>query len=188
MVEDDRFWVAYFDTDGDGDVSDEFSVTGLQNILNNPSVLLMKKDLRHLTFGLNIFPEEKRISLHFDDGAHGTHCAGIAAGNDIGGTGLTGVAPGAYLISCKLGNNNYSGGASVTGSMKQAYLYADRLSRERKEPCIINMSFGIGSEIEGRSDMEKFLAELLRESLPVCVHKQREFRTGYFHNRLTIIE
>ncbi|MBT8385950.1 MAG: S8 family serine peptidase, partial [Ignavibacteria bacterium] len=24
LVEDDRFWVAYFDTDGDGDVSDEF--------------------------------------------------------------------------------------------------------------------------------------------------------------------
>ncbi|MFC2119708.1 S8 family serine peptidase [Bacteroidota bacterium] len=169
MVEDGQFWIAFFDTDGDGDISDEFYVTDYK-ISQQSFSIVNKEGLTPLTFGLNIFPEEKRISLHFDDGAHGTHCAGIAAGNNIGGTGLTGVAPGAYLISCKLGNNTYSDGASVTESMKQAYLYADRLSREREEPCIINMSFGIGSEIEGRSDMEKFLAELLRENpyLYVC--------------------
>ena len=169
LVEDNQLWIAYFDTDGDGDISDEFYVTDYK-ISQQSFSIVNEEDLAQLTIGLNIFPEEKRISLHFDDGAHGTHCAGIAAGNNIGGTGLTGVAPGAYLISCKLGNNNYSGGATVTGSMKQAYLYADRVSREREEPCIINMSFGIGSEIEGRSDMEKFLAELLRENpyLYVC--------------------
>jgi len=163
LVEDGQFWIAYFDTDGDGDISDEFYVTDYK-ISQQSFSIINEEGLPQLTFGLNIFPEEKRISLHFDDGAHGTHCAGIAAGNNIGGTGLTGVAPGAYLISCKLGNNNYSGGATVTESMKQAYLYADRVSREREEPCIINMSFGIGSEIEGRSDMEIFLAELLRQN------------------------
>jgi tripeptidyl-peptidase-2 len=169
MVEDGQFWIVYFDTDGDGDISDEFYVTDYK-VSQQSFNIINEEGLTPLTFGLNIFPEEKRISVHFDDGAHGTHCAGIAAGNDIGGTGLTGIAPGAYLISCKLGNNIYSGGASVTESMKQAYLYADKLSRERKEPCIINMSFGIGSEIEGRSDMEKFLADLLKENsyLYVC--------------------
>jgi subtilisin family serine protease len=169
LVEDGQFWIVYFDTNGDGDISDEFYITDYK-VSQQSFSIINQEGLAPLTFGLNIFPEEKRISLHFDDGAHGTHCAGIAAGNNIGGTGLTGVAPGAYLISCKLGNNTYSGGASVTESMKQAYLYADRLSREREEPCIINMSFGIGSEIEGRSDMEKFLAELLKENpyLYVC--------------------
>jgi subtilisin family serine protease len=169
MVENDQFWIAYFDTDGDGDISDEFHLTDYkvsQQSFNITNV----EGLTPLTFGLNIFPEKKMVSLHFDDGAHGTHCAGIAAGNNIGGTGLTGIAPGAYLISCKLGNNIYSGGASVTESMKQAYLYADKLSKERREPCIINMSFGIGSEIEGRSEMEKFLANLLKDNpyLYVC--------------------
>ena len=170
MVEDGQFWIAYFDTDGDGDISDEFYVTDYK-VAQQSFSIVNEEGLTPLNFGLNIFPEEKRISLHFDDGAHGTHCAGIAAGNNIGGTGLTGVAPGANIISCKLGNNNYSGGATVTGSMKQAYLYADKVSREREEPCIINMSFGIGSEIEGRSDMEKFLAELLRTNpyLYVCL-------------------
>ncbi len=143
---------------------------------SNLSTIPNEEGLSQLTFGLNIFPDEQRISIHFDDGAHGTHCAGIAAGNDIGGIGLAGVAPGAYLISCKLGNNNYSGGATVTESMKQAYLYADKLSKERKEPCIINMSFGIGSEIEGRSEIEKFIEELVKENpyLYVCTSNGNE--------------
>ena len=175
MVEDDRFWVAYFDTDGDVDISDEFPLQDYKT--NQQSFSIQNAEgLSQLTFGLNIFPDEQRISIHFDDGAHGTHCAGIAAGNDIGGIGLAGVAPGAYLISCKLGNNNYSGGATVTESMKQAYLYADKLSKERKEPCIINMSFGIGSEIEGRSEIEKFIEDLVKENpyLYVCTSNGNE--------------
>jgi subtilisin family serine protease len=163
MVEDGRFWTAYLDTDGDRDISDEISLTNYKDYQESFTI---KKGggLAPLTFGLNIFPEEKRISLHFDDGAHGTHVAGIAAGNNIGGTGLSGIAPGAKIISCKIGDNQYSGGATVTESMKKAFLYADKISKEIEEPCIINMSYGIGSEIEGRSDMEIFLAELLQEN------------------------
>lgn len=163
MAEEDQFWVAYFDTDGDGDVSDEFPLQDYK--INQQSFTIKTSDgLPPLTFGLNIFPEKKIVSIHFDDGAHGTHVAGIASGNNIGGTDLSGVAPGAFVISCKLGNNNFSGGATVTESMKKAYLYADKISKERKEPCIINMSFGIGSEIEGRSEIAKFLEELVKQN------------------------
>ena len=175
MAEDDRFWVAYFDTDCDGDVSDELPLLDYKT--DQQSFSIPNEDgLSQLTFGLNIFPDEQRISIHFDDGAHGTHCAGIAAGNDIGGTGLSGVAPGAYLISCKLGNNNYSGGATVTESMKLAYLYADKISKEREEPCIVSMSFGIGSEIEGRAEIEKFIEDLVKENpyLYVCTSNGNE--------------
>ncbi len=170
----EEFWVAYFDTNGDQKLDNELPIRNYKDDLT--SLTILNDGLPELTIGLNIFPEEKRVSLHFDDGAHGTHVAGIAAGFNIGGTGLNGVAPGAYIISCKLGNNLYAGGATVTESMKQAYLYADKLSKERKEPCIINMSFGIGSEIEGRSDMEEFLAELLTNNpyLYVCTSNGNE--------------
>ncbi|MCW8850600.1 MAG: S8 family serine peptidase, partial [Melioribacteraceae bacterium] len=104
------------------------------------------------------------ISFYFDDGAHGTHCAGISAGNKISDTEFYGVAPGAYVIGLKLGNNNYSGGATVAESMKKAYLYADQVSKERQEPCIINMSFGVGAEIEGQSDIELFLKDLVNKN------------------------
>lgn len=159
----ENFWVVYFDTDADGDLSDEKPIRSYKEkfdyfTINN------EKGLPPFPFALNIFPEQNKVVFHFDDGSHGTHCAGIAAGYDIGSAGLKGVAPGAKVISLKIGNNNYTGGATVTESKKLAYLYADKISKERKEPCIINMSFGIGSELEGRADMELFLADLLKNN------------------------
>lgn len=157
------YWVVYFDTNSNGDLSDE---KPLRNYKENFDAFTIKnqKGLTPLTMALNIFPDEKLISLFFDDGSHGTHCAGIAAGYNIGDAGINGVAPGAKVIGIKLGNNNYPGGATVTESMKKAYLYADKISKEMKAPCIVSMSFGIGSEIEARSEIEKFLADLLSKN------------------------
>ncbi len=161
--EGESYWVAYFDANSDGDISDD---KPNRNYKEKHDVIKIKNEtgLTYFTIALNIFPEEKKVVLFFDDGSHGTHCAGIAAGYNIGETSLNGVAPGAYLMGLKLGNNTLSGGATVTGSMKRAYLYADKISKEREEPCIINMSFGIGSEIEGRADFEIFLADLVKDN------------------------
>lgn len=157
------YWVVYFDTNGNGDLSDE---KPLRNYKENFDAFTIQnqKGLTPITMALNIFPDEKRISVYFDDGGHGTHCAGIAAGFNIGDVGINGVAPGAKVIGLKLGNNNYPGGATVTESMKKSYLYADKLSKKLKVPCIVSMSFGVGSEIEGRSEMENFLADLLSKN------------------------
>ncbi|GIV46317.1 MAG: hypothetical protein KatS3mg036_1135 [Ignavibacterium sp.] len=156
-------WVVYFDLNGNGDVSDE---KPLRNYKENFDAFTVErvKGLAPFTMALNIFPEENKVVFFFDDGSHGTHCAGIAAGYNIGEVGLNGVAPGANIIALKIGHNNFPGGATVNESMKKAYLYADKLSRERKEPCIVSMSYGIGSEIENRSEMENFLAKLLKEN------------------------
>jgi len=157
------FWVVYFDLNGNGDLSDE---KPLRNYKENFDSFTIHKEkgLAPFTMALNIFPEESKVSFFFDDGSHGSHCAGIAAGYNIGEVGLNGVAPGAKIIALKIGHNNFPGGATVNESMKKAYLYADKISRERKEPCIVSMSYGIGSEIENRSEMEKFLAKLLKEN------------------------
>lgn len=159
----EQFWVVYFDTDADGDLSDEKPIRSYKekyDYFTVPNV----KGLPPFPFALNIFPDQKKVTFHFDDGSHGTHCAGIAAGNNIGNAGLNGVAPGAKVISLKIGNNNYTGGATVTESKKLAYQYADKISKEFKEPCIINMSYGIGSELEGRADLELFLTELVKDN------------------------
>ncbi len=163
-------WVAYFDTNDNGDLSDEKPIENYKEKFDTFQIPNEKK-LPQLTFAINIFPEQKKISLHFDDGAHGTNVAGIASGYRIGGSYLEGVAPGANIISLKIGNNKYSGGATVSESMKNAFLYADKISKEKSEPCIINMSFGIGSEIEGRADIELFLDTLLLNNpyLYVCI-------------------
>ena len=169
------YWAAYFDTNDNGDLSDEQPIRNYKEKFDTFHIQ-NEKGLPQLTFAVNIFPEEKRISLHFDDGAHGTHVAGIASGYRIGGTYLEGVAPGAKVISLKIGNNKFSGGATVSQSMKKAFLYADKVSKEKSEPCIINMSFGIGSEIEGTSDIELFLDTLLTSNpyLYVCFSNGNE--------------
>jgi len=157
------FWVVYIDANANGDLSDEKPIRNYKEKFDS-FVFPRISGLSVFTLALNIFPEEKKVTFHFDDGSHGTHCAGIASGFNIGSAGFNGVAPGAKVISLKLGNNNYTGGATVTESMKSAYLYADKISKERKEPCIVTMSYGIGSELEGRADMELFLDDLLKDN------------------------
>jgi subtilisin family serine protease len=163
LEDSENFWVVYFDTNANGDLSDEEPIRNYKEKYDSFTIP-NAKGLAPFIFTLNIFPDENKVTFHFDDGSHGTHCAGIASGFNIGNAGLNGVAPGAKIISLKLGNNNYTGGATVTESMKKAYLYADKISKERKEPCIVTMSFGIGSELEGRADMELFLSDLLKNN------------------------
>ena len=157
------YWVVYFDLNGNGGLSDEKPIRTYKENFDSFTIK-REKGLAPFTMALNIFPDENKVVFFFDDGSHGTHCAGIASGFNIGEVGINGVAPGANVIAFKLGNNNYPGGATVTESMKKAYLYADKISKERKESCIVSMSFGIGSEIEGRSEMESFLADLLKKN------------------------
>lgn len=124
-----------------------------------------------LNGGINIYPEREVISLVFDDGSHGTHVAGIAGGNDINGVkGFDGVAPGAEMVGIKFADNS-AGGVTLSNSMRQAYLYAADLAKTGNKPVVVNMSFGIGSEIEGQSAMDKWLDSLLAATpnLTVCV-------------------
>ena len=170
FIDDNGDWTSYFDTNCNGDLSDEKPVKDY-HISYDTFKIENTESLTPITFAVNILPEQNILSLHFDDGSHGTHVAGITSGYKIDGSYLNGVAPGANLISLKIGNNDYPGGATVTESMKKAYLFADSISKLRKEPCIVNMSFGIGSEIEGASEMETFLDTLMKNNpyLYICV-------------------
>jgi len=170
FIDDNGDWTSYIDANCNGDLSDEKPV---RNYNKNYDTFKIENanNLTPFTFAVNILPEENILSLHFDDGSHGTHVAGIASGYMLNGSYINGVAPGANVISLKIGNNNFDGGATVTESMKKAYLFADSISKQRKEPCIVNMSFGIGSEIEGTSEMEIFLNNLMKNNpyLYICV-------------------
>ncbi|MDP4219968.1 MAG: S8 family serine peptidase [Bacteroidota bacterium] len=168
-------WLAIVDGDADGSLADE---TVLSNYKENQNVFHFRaakdesdNDGRFLTGAVNIFPEEKRINLYFADGGHGTHVAGIAGGNRIDGqTGFNGVAPGAEMIALKFADNTMDG-VTVSGSMKRAYLYVVKIAQETGKPVIVNMSFGIGSEIEGHSVMDQWLDSLLdaHPEITVCI-------------------
>jgi subtilisin family serine protease len=125
-----------------------------------------------LTFALHINDDATQIVLHFDDGGHGTHVAGIASGFGLmGRKGFNGIAPGAQVLSLKIGDNTLSGGSTTSDSMRKAIEFAGEWSKKHKRAVIINMSYGIGSEIEGESDIDLALDDLLQKypMLSACV-------------------
>jgi len=160
-------WVYYLDEDGDGNLQDEkprfdykvrFDTFTLRG--RNPKT---KKAL--LTFVINIRADEKVASLHACDNSHGTHCAGISTGFEIfGEKSQHGIAPGAQVLSCKIGDATLAGGSSTTGSMKRAYEYGVKFAKGHNMPVVFSMSYGIGSEIEGHSDIETFLDNFLKKN------------------------
>jgi subtilisin family serine protease len=112
----------------------------------------------------------KRVQFHVPAGSHGTHVAGIAAGFRIDGRdGFDGVAPGAKLLSLKIGDNTLAGGSTVTESLKKALEFAARWGREHDVPVVVNLSYGVGSETEGLSDIDRFVDRFAEENPHVFV-------------------
>ncbi|HEY3874181.1 MAG TPA: S8 family serine peptidase, partial [Candidatus Kapabacteria bacterium] len=172
-------YAAYVDSDGDGDLSKEHKVTNYREHFETfafHSADSLASSGRRLTGAVNIFPEENRISLYFDDGSHGTHVAGIATGHNIDKeVGFNGLAPGAQVIALKFADNN-AGGVTVSGSMERAFEIAADSARNGSQPVVVNMSFGIGNELEGHAVMDKWLDSLLAATpnLTVCVSAGNE--------------
>ncbi|HJR17555.1 MAG TPA: S8 family serine peptidase [Gemmatimonadales bacterium] len=104
---------------------------------------------------------EPELSLVFDTFGHGSHVAGIAAGNDLYGVaGFDGVAPGAQLLGLKIANSA-QGSVTTTGSLLRAIDYAIRFAENRQLPLILNLSFGVGNEVEGRARIDALIDSVL---------------------------
>jgi subtilisin family serine protease len=101
------------------------------------------------------------LALVYTVGSHGTHVAGIAAGKDLFGVkGFDGVAPGASLLALKIANDA-RGGITTSGSMARAMDYAIRFAAARRQPLVMNMSFGVGNEIEGTAAIDAVIDSIL---------------------------
>lgn len=158
--------VCYVDTDMDRSFADEKPLQSYK--LNYDTFTLYRekpeKQITPVAFAINIFLRQSKVVVHYDDGAHGTHVAGIAAGYRINNQdGFMGVAPGAKVIGLKIGNNAV-GGISTTEAMKKAITYAARFARERGMPVVCNLSYGVESVLEGNSDIDKYFDKVLRQN------------------------
>jgi subtilisin family serine protease len=96
-------------------------------------------------------------------GAHGTHVAGIAAGNGLGQGGtFTGGAPGADIIFVASPGLQNTGLLADTAAMADAFAYIFARATQLGQPCVVNMS---NSDNQGPHDGttlgEQFLDNLL---------------------------
>jgi len=66
------------------------------------------------------------------------------------------LAPGAQLLGLKIANSA-QGSVTTTGSMLRAMDYAIRFAQTRHQPLVLNLSFGVGNEVEGVRDGQRSL-------------------------------
>ncbi len=153
---------ALLDLDGDGDMTDASVIGSYSDAYETTRFLggTPADTYGPVTVAINI---EQRgddfvdVGFHMATGAHGTHVAGIAAGRGIAGqAGWNGIAPGATILSLKIGHNGLAGGATTSGSIRDAMMFAAEWGRAHGMPVVINLSYGIGSEIDGQSDIDAF--------------------------------
>ncbi len=155
-------WVLVADTDGDGSLAGERPVrdylAGREHFGWAPKGAVPKVNV---AANLGEQGGAPTLDLFFDTFGHGTHVSGIAAGHDLYGVpGFNGVAPGAQLLGLKIANDA-QGGISTTGSKLRAIDYAIRFAQARRLPLVLNMSFGVGNQIEGQARIDELVDSVL---------------------------
>lgn len=165
-------WVAWLDKKGDFHLEDE---TPLHDYALNQEYFSFSgpgrdESSEKFNFALKLDMDARKLILHGDGVGHGTHVAGIAGGYRLyGQDGYDGIAPGVKIISCKIGDSRKSGGASTSLAMVKAFEWGIEKAKELQMPVVFNMSYGIGSELEGNAAMEEFLNSFMEQHREVVV-------------------
>ena len=132
VFHDGDVWRAAIDTDEDGDLADEKLLTNYK--LERQFATFGDEDL--LNFAVNIYEDGNLLSIVTDAGAHGTHVAGIVAANIPDHSELNGMAPGAQLVSVKIGDTRVGSSSMGTGEVRGA------IAVLQNKCDLINMSYG----------------------------------------------
>lgn len=132
VFHDGEKWRAALDTDFDGEFGDETTLTNFRD--ERQYATMGEVDL--LNYVLNIYGEGDVLSIVADAGAHGTHVAGIVAAHFPDQPELNGMAPGAQIVSVKIGDTRLGSSSVGTGTTRGYRTVLDN------ECDLINMSYG----------------------------------------------
>ena len=138
LWQDGTDWRVVIDTDEDGDLRDEkvlrpFGVAGEYGSFG---------ELTFATFGVQVYAGGDLLSVVTVSGAHGTHVASIAAGHSPKEPGRDGIAPGARILSIKIGDIRAGGGSYNTSELRALALSA------QYKVDIVNASWGGRSQYQ----------------------------------------
>ena len=153
VFHDGETWRAAIDTDEDGDFNDEKLLTNYR--LEREFSTFGEKDL--LNYALNIYRQGNLLSIVTDCGSHGTHVAGIVAAHYPEQPELNGIAPGAQIVSVKIGDTRLGSRSVGTGSIRGL------IAVLQNECDLINMSFGGPTATPNRGRICGLYSEIVNE-------------------------
>eukprot|EP00929_Paragymnodinium_shiwhaense_P110790 TRINITY_DN7800_c0_g1_i1.p1 TRINITY_DN7800_c0_g1~~TRINITY_DN7800_c0_g1_i1.p1 ORF type:complete len:1265 (+),score=358.68 TRINITY_DN7800_c0_g1_i1:256-4050(+) len=110
-------------------------------------------EAEQMNYCVNIYDEGAIVSVVCDMSSHGTHVAGISAACYPDKPELNGVAPGAQVVSLKIGDTRLDGMETGTG-LARAFAHCTKANVD-----LINLSFGEPSSPAGTGR----LAELIKK-------------------------
>ena len=144
---------AVIDTDEDGDLTDELPLTNFRKerqfgTFSEPS---------QLNFAINIYDDGSRLSVIVDCTPHGTHVSGIIAANFPDQSELNGVAPGAQIVSVKIGHPQLNGMETTAGIQRGL------MAAVRNKCDVINMSYGEPTALPNRGQLIDLISETVRK-------------------------
>jgi len=132
VFHDGETWRAVVDTDADGDLAEEKALAAFEQEHQYGTF----GDESLLNFAVNIYNEGALLSIVADTGMHGTHVAGIVGAYFPEQPELNGVAPGAQIVSIKIGDTRL-GGMETPHAMSRAVIAI------KKYQCdMVNQSYG----------------------------------------------
>jgi len=147
----DKRWRAVVDTNENGDLTDEQVLT---NFRHEQEYGVFPGELN---FGVNIYEHGQLLSIVVDTSPHGTHVAGIVAGFYPDQPDQNGLAPGAQIVSVKIGHPLMNG--METGPALERGVIA--ALRHRID--IINMSYGEPVEAPNQGRLIERISQLVEE-------------------------
>ena len=132
VFHDGERWQAAIDSSETGDFS---AIDPMTNFAHSHQFKRFS-DEDALNYAVNIYEEGAVLSIVTDAGAHGTHVAGIVSAFHADQPECNGVAPGAQIVSLKIGD-------SRLGSMETGVGLMRGLIEAVNNGCnVINMSYG----------------------------------------------
>ncbi|MEQ8789066.1 MAG: S8 family serine peptidase [Pirellulaceae bacterium] len=146
-------WLAVVDTDEDGDLTDEKTLADFHREREYATF----GGGAEMNFGVNIYDDGDTLSIVADSGAHATHVAGIIAGHFPEQPQRNGIAPGAQIVSIKIGDGRM-------GSMESGTALVRGLTAAVESGCdLINMSYGESTTLANRGRILDLITEAVDE-------------------------
>lgn len=152
-IHDGKTWRAVVDTDSDGDLGDEKLLASYRE----EQEYAQFTGKNQLNFALSVLNGGNLLSIITDCGSHGTHVAGIIAAHHPGHPELDGLAPGAQIVSVKIGDSRMGSSSMGTGTSRG-------LIASHQLGChLINMSYGGADADPNRSAQARLISEFVQE-------------------------